>query len=857
MTPVSREGVAPAAAPDQPPVAVPAPAAAPERSPDHTVRLPGGQWLLWRQFVLRGAGFPVSLVDRLCADGAAVAADRHMDALRDVKRCREAAIDEVSRAFAATDAADRRTLWARRRRIFSGTAAIGVGGEQEDALARAIEAQRAASTAYLAAFDREAAAAAAEIARIAADPRFHEAGLWQNHSAVRRVRHSLGADRGNRHRRALEFVAMQIQRYAVKNDSIGFFGPIGWGHVSEEPVSVAVRPGPSLIDRREVFFEGWCIDALVDRFNEDRSLVPWTSPRLATGVWTDAAHVYAPARGVVPTTALQRRVLDLCDGCRTAADIATAVATTPESGASSDAQVFDVLHKLVGMGLLVWRLEVAPQLHPERELEARVALVGDPVLREACAGAVRELVDARDRVARAAGRAGELASALEALDATFVRLTGREPSRRPGEMYAGRGIVYEDCRRNCDVTLGRDFLARVGPPLSLVLDGARWASAELADAVRRHMRRTHAEMRAQAAAEAIEGHAFFERLMRTAPRTLPALLRDLRQRVQAAWQSLLQADYRASRVTRDVGEIAGRARDAFQVRTGLWTRAQYISPDIMIAARSLAALRRGEYHCVLGEVHTTNSLLWSSFGSQHPHPQWLVDALARDTGDRTAVFNQVPKDAWLARTALSLYAPGAWQYQFGDLPPRYTCRPAAAAMFVAVDTGETIVMRARDGSLEFDAVDLIGTFLGTKANEIIKHWRLDEAHVPRVTIGDLTIARERWTMTPAEMPFLADRDRSSQFAAARAWALERGMPRRVFYKSPAEEKPCYLDFNSPVYTALFVKQMKPLAGDASVRIEEMLPDVDDAWLVDVEGSRYTCELRLAALPAPGAAGEAW
>ena len=51
-------------------------------------------------------------------------------------------------------------------------------------------------------------------------------------------------------------------------------------------------------------------------------------------------------------------------------------------------------------------------------------------------------------------------------------------------------------------------------------------------------------------------------------------------------------------------------------------------------------------------------------------------------------------------------------------------------------------------------------------------------------------------------------------------------------------------FDSPVYIGLFVKQMSQLALDARVGISEMLPTVDDTWLVDANGARYTCEMRL-------------
>ena len=121
-------------------------------------------------------------------------------------------------------------------------------------------------------------------------------------------------------------------------------------------------------------------------------------------------------------------------------------------------------------------------------------------------------------------------------------------------------------------------------------------------------------------------------------------------------------------------------------------------------------------------------------------------------------------------------------------------------------------------------------------------------HVPRLTIGDLTIERETWYATVADMGFLQERNGYLQFAAVRRWARDRGMPRQVFYKSPNERKPCYLDFDSSLYVRIFVKLMKQVPDDHQIRLTEMMPTVNGTWLPDAAGERYTCEFRLAVRP---------
>ena len=57
-------------------------------------------------------------------------------------------------------------------------------------------------------------------------------------------------------------IARYIQRYTVKNDSIGFFGPIGWGSVDPAAPGLTATPGPTLVDRRVVSFEDWAVEAV-------------------------------------------------------------------------------------------------------------------------------------------------------------------------------------------------------------------------------------------------------------------------------------------------------------------------------------------------------------------------------------------------------------------------------------------------------------------------------------------------------------------------------------------------------------------------------------------------------------------
>ncbi len=153
----------------------------------HRVGLEGTTWSVWRDICVRGAGFPADMVLALCDEPLARSAD-----------------------LAAADPAGRP------------------------------------------AYDKEFADAAGRLSRgiaaIHADPRFREALTWQNPGLAQFLRdHDAGPDaaRRSKQRQRELVIANYLQRYCLKNDTIGFFGPVGWataGHGHAGPGGDAGGP---------------------------------------------------------------------------------------------------------------------------------------------------------------------------------------------------------------------------------------------------------------------------------------------------------------------------------------------------------------------------------------------------------------------------------------------------------------------------------------------------------------------------------------------------------------------------------------------------------------------------------------
>ena len=184
-----------------------------------------------------------------------------------------------------------------------------------------------------------------------------------------------------------------------------------WTKSGADGPALDIRPGPELLEARQVYFEDWAIESLTKELSREADLRRWISPRILPQVHIDGRILYKLSKRPLRLTAEQTALLAACDGQRTAEEITNSLIADPSVRLSSPAQVQRMLEKLCRMGILV----------------------------------------------------------------------------REGMMYAGRGLVYEDCRRNARIHLGPDVLEPLGPPLALVLASARWLVGEITRTLNSHL----------------------------------------------------------------------------------------------------------------------------------------------------------------------------------------------------------------------------------------------------------------------------------------------------------------------------------------------------------------------------------
>ncbi|WP_158841269.1 non-ribosomal peptide synthetase [Saccharothrix deserti] len=836
---------------------------------DHLV-LPGGDgdWAAWRWVELRGTGFGIEPLLAVASPDAARAAEAVLAAEDAVSEARWTAFrvlrDVEDQAEGERRSALRRIgRLVRKGRFIEARAALAVNETAlavDAALAAAAEAAArhdARLVDYTARFE-EGRKAAAEVLRVVSgDAKFREAVAWQNpralQTAVDALHKALSGDRpASRnvdYRRWEHTVVSYLQRYCAKNDTIGFFGPVGWARVEDDaPAALTAKPGPDLIDSRTVYLENWAVQQLAEALTTD-AVRPWAVPRRMPFVDVVGDTMHVPMTDPVRLPALDADVLAACDGLTRPDAIAGDLGHPVQD-------VLTALERLRQAKRIAWSLEVPPEaLVPEAALREQIAAIGDPDVRSGAERALDEVEQGRDRVAAAVGDPDRLVHAIGDLHQKFTAITGTAAVRRPGLFYAGRTVVHEECRRDLDVTLSPALVETLWSPLSLVLEAARWFTSAGAALYGRALREVYRERVAATGSDRVRLADFWLWANDTIFRLDERLIDRLVQALQDRWAKALG--------TRDGHDIHYRVADvrdavlkAFAAPRPGWRGAVQHSPDVLIAAKNEDAIRAGDYQWVLGEVHPgVNTMRSALFVSQHPDPAQLRAAMSHDmAGPRVVLATTREEGGTPQRLADALVSPDDLKIVFGHDacgPGLRDAVPVSACE--VIESGGRLVARSRGGRVDVDLVELLNEQVMA---QLVQHFRLVPAgeHTPRVSLDRLVVAREGWRLPSARQAFAFAADEGTRFLRAQAWRREHGVPRFVFVKSPVEHKPFYVDLESQPSVELFAHAVRALdreKPDAPMGVGEMLPGPDQLWLTDAAGARHTAEFRVVAVDRRG------
>jgi len=762
------------------------------------IELAGGDWRLWSQFALRGPGFPASGVLRLVPDGLA---------------------DEAAQ--------------------FTGREMRNAPRWKE----------------YEARYDAAMIDTTRTLQEISAQPLFRAAVAWQNRPLLGRAitplsRWEPSRGRTSEVRQREELAAHYWQRFCVKNDTIGFFGPVGWGTWDESAAGIEIEPGEELIAESEVYFSSWAIDTLARHLDTDPGLKPWNAPRRVPYLGIGGV-VRMPARPPETVDPVLHTILELCDGVRNVAVLARDASRLTGRDLTAE-DVTAVLETMVRKRWVVWRLEVPSGPHPDQELRTVLERVGDTAVRERALEKLAVLERGRERVRAAFGDAEELVAALTALEDDFAAITSTAAQRDKGERTAPcRSLVYSDCRRASTARIGTALLDHL-VPLELCLLSARWLTARYAESIGARIRDAYEKLRERNGTVDLAS-VWFATLPSPHADSLAEAERigaELRER----WARIIGAPAGVRRVQLSSAEIAGRVREQFGEPGPSWWLARYFCPDLLVAADSADAIARGEFELVLGELHSAiNTVGYSLWAMQHPDLKELLDETTVDfPGPRVTPMlpNELPK-RWSSRSRQALVRDEDYYVAIVDhtIDPRRP-RTAMSADVLVEDRDGKLVVVLPDGAV-FDLLDVYGHAL---SNRILDKFGLGSGaeHSPRITVDRMVMARETWRFAAGgeDMAFAVEKNEARRFVRTLRWRRERDLPRFVFVVSPTEPRPFYVDFESPVYVNIFTKAVRRLAREqpeANLKVSEMLPSPEQTWLTDHHGERYTSELRLIAV----------
>lgn len=723
-----------------------------------------------------------------------------------------------------------------------------------EAADREVAAGRLSETDFAALHRDESVRCGAFLQEVCRDPAFRTAIAWQNRPFVEyldKVANRPVEQRNAKARYRERMVARYWQRYCTKAETIGFFGPVHWSTIERGREPVTYQPGASLVDERQCALETWAVieigNALAARPEVRRHLPALLRADLTLRTTPEGGEIVVSGRRPERLTSAEARILALCNGTRTAGDVAAIVTDGDRQEATE--QIVELFERLSRKRLLTWGANIPIFDDAEEMLDTRLLSISDPRIRAECLAVWDDIKAARDGVA-AAGSDGELVEALRVLDEKFESLTGSSASHGGGRAYAGRAVCVEDTTRAGQLTLGSSAFDQIAEPLAMLAGSATWFSRRLAQEYVAAIGGLAAGAQGRHTDRPVPLARIWAESLRLfwGPGELP--LHRASAALAAAWSEVLDVtdeDLQRAQLNLSVTACRERFQRVFGTDpTPGWQQGGVHSPDLQVIARDIDAFRSGDFTVVAGELHaciasldtpaiawpqgttTVHSAVNESFGSGRVVPVFPL-GWRRNTG------RFVPAVAGAGDTLLG----------FSKAPVRDRDQLVAIDDLNLHRDGDDWAVVAGDGR-RWGLAEFFGVPLSIVAADAFKVG-LGGDHIPRVSLDKLVIFRQTWRVRSTDVGLTGrSKDEADDYRVIRRWARETGLPARVFVKAPGEDKPVYVDLTSPVYVATLAGLIRRLTDDERLTVGEMLPDVDQTWLPGAAGSddTYVSELRV-------------
>ncbi|MFI0723501.1 lantibiotic dehydratase [Streptomyces sp. NPDC021224] len=743
-------------------------------------------WSLGPVFVLRHAGMPFDWLEGLGAGPALLAAADEVLARADALLAAAAAGGRVPQGV---EAAVRRLEPALLPRTPAGWGA-------------AADRWSGAVRRYLAAFEDAQEAATAGLAALLRRSEVQEAVHLSNPDVHRNMLEPFlarGGPLNAARRRARRQLYTYLQRFCAKNETVSFFGPMGYGRTVPGD-RVALRTG--LPRRREVFLASWAARELAAAIAGD--------PRLRTVLpFRPTGRPAATADGTAALRAVP------ADGAALPALAAALGRPLRETAVR--------LGRLVAQGALEFGVAAGPyDLDPLGTMLDGLGRMPEAASRTSWPAVLREL---RGLLAEVADTPFPARTAVVArLEDAFTAATGKPARRGAGAVYADRAVFYEECSSPFALEVGEGVAAGWARALAAALELSTAHGAEVQTAARR---RVIAALGAAPGGDAPDApveltfRAYAERLSGVfdpggsrfaadhVPRYPAAGAEKLTAQMVAAAQRLPGDRYAVIDLCPAAADTDGLAgaelvlgRCHHHLLTDGWLAT--MAPDREAFGRSAAEWLAGHPHVVGLDVGRRNK-------GYYRFPGTRVPVRHASHADGTGVL-------WPEQLTVTLSGAERW-----PTARRPDGSPATLYIPLSDHVKYPPYAALSEPQVAHAAFDGTGPC---------------PAGTPPVRVGGVVYQRPRWTL-PAE-PFAAPSP-ATRFLALRRFAATPGAGRFVFCRTDRERKPYLVDLASVLAADL----LGYVAGRArTLAFEQMLPGPDALWLRDAEGRRYTCELRV-------------
>ncbi|MGW7445850.1 lantibiotic dehydratase [Kitasatospora sp. NPDC054795] len=846
----------------------------PRQRPDTVQPAQGGGrgWSLAPVAMLRHAGYPLSLLDRVVDRPTARAADT-------VLALRDEAVElgrELKAALRAEQAGTRGDLASgvgmlrpfppadlARLEAELGPAALDSAKRYQDAVQTL--------DSHWKAFEQEHGAALARARRTVVDlfrePSLQQVLLLSNDARFEEFTAwiAAGGTGSDGHvKRMTDLLAMYLQRVTTKNETHSHFGPLAVARAAPEGTAatgITWSTGPL---RRIALLSHWAGEAMAEVFSARPEAFETVRPRRRPLAFADGPlvrlYAFESTTGMPDGwrfVAVKSDTFDThrswlwerCDGERTVARLRAAWAERPDRPADLD---FDhVLAELVDQDWLIGRWEI-----PIGSTDVLRSLAGHLAEDSPDLAVVRRFEDGLRRFAE--GPTARRAALLGELKEAFEEVTGSAANRSEGRHYADRSILYEEAYSPVeDVVLGPDVTGLIGRELSAVYDLTLLVPRLR---IRRELEvLRHWTARRFGLGTPVPLPDFYAAFFADKPR-LAARCEEVDREIEALDREVVALLLDGAEDGRPES-VVDRARLEELLARHPDTPPALCNPDVMLAAPDAAAIARGDFLAVVGDCHAVReALTHSSFAPmlQAEAPELLdeIHTRYRELLDEDEVLVDLSR-SHPDKTGAQLTYPCPDLEVYG-LSPKARGDVLRPDRLYLVATADRMELRAHGlaGRLKLLAPlaggpgirqDPLSPFAFPRHFGGVGIRDRDRDHVPRIRCGRIVLHRERWRI-PAEAlrgwsPGVhRSKGDAPEFAAARRLRRDLGLPRHGFLKIPGEPKPVYVDWESP----LIVRQVLRLARRTAVPLEfsEMLPAPEHLWL-DIDGERHTSELRCA------------